>query len=62
GQADVWIEPNAAAWDLAPLKLLVEEAGGIFKSFSGENTIYAGDAYACAPGMEPYVKELLGAA
>ena len=59
GQADVWIEPNAQAWDLAPLKLLVEEAGGKFASFSGENTIYSGNAYACAPGLEPYVLELL---
>ena len=59
GQADVWIEPNASPWDLAPLKLLIEEAGGRFASFDGQNTIYAGNAYACAPGLEPYVKELL---
>ena len=59
GQADVWIEPNAAPWDLAPLKLLVEEAGGRFASFSGENTIYGGNAYACVPGLETYVQELL---
>lgn len=59
GMADVWIEPNAAPWDLAPLKLLVEEAGGKFGSFSGENTIYAGNAYACTPALEPYVLELL---
>lgn len=59
GQTDVWIEPNAAPWDLAPLKLLIEEAGGKFASFEGENTIYGGNAYACVPGLEPYVKELL---
>ena len=59
GQADVWMEPNAAPWDLAPLKLLVEEAGGRFGSFTGENTIYGGNAYACVPALEPYVRELL---
>lgn len=59
GKADVWIEPNAAPWDLAPLKLLIEEAGGIFRSFAGENSIYGGNAYACSPGLEPYVRELL---
>lgn len=59
GQADVWIEPNAAPWDLAPLKLLVEEAGARFGSFAGENTIYGGNAYACVPALEPYVRELL---
>jgi histidinol-phosphatase len=59
GKADVWIEPNAEPWDLAPLQLLVEEAGGRFASFEGENTIYGGNAYACVAGLEPYVKELL---
>jgi len=62
GQADVWIEPNAQPWDLAPLKILVEEAGGKFASFAGENTIYGGNAYACAPGLEPYVRQLLSQA
>ena len=60
GQADVWIEPNAQPWDLAPLKLLVEEAGGVMRSFAGEDTIYGGNAYACVPGLEPYVRELIG--
>ena len=60
GQADVWIEPNAQPWDLAPLKLLIEEAGGLMRSFTGENTIYGGNAYACVPGLEAYVRELVG--
>jgi len=59
GEADVWIEVNAAPWDLAPLQLFIEEAGGKFASFDGENTIYGGNAYACVPGMEDYVRELL---
>lgn len=59
GLADVWIETDAAPWDLAPLKLLVEEAGGHFKSFDGKSTIYGGNAYACTPGLEAYVETLL---
>ncbi|HEX4169744.1 MAG TPA: inositol monophosphatase [Bryobacteraceae bacterium] len=59
GMADVWIEPNAAPWDLAPLKILIEEAGGVFKSLVGEDTIYGGNAYACTPALEPAVKALL---
>jgi histidinol phosphatase-like enzyme (inositol monophosphatase family) len=59
GQADIWIEPNGEPWDLAALKIIVEEAGCIFRSFKGENTIYDHNAYACVPGMEPFVKELL---
>ena len=62
GMADVWIEPNAAPWDLAALKLLIEEAGGKFASFEQQNTIYGGNAYACTPALEPYVLELLGSA
>lgn len=59
GRADVWIEPNAQPWDLAALKILVEEAGGLFGAFDGSNSIYKGNAWACAPGMRPYVAKLL---
>ncbi len=59
GQSDVWIEPSAAPWDLAPFQILVEEAGGIFKGFNGKRSIYEGNAYACTPGLEPYVQQLL---
>jgi histidinol-phosphatase len=59
GKADIWIEPNAAPWDLAPLKILIEEAGGRLCSFAGERTIYGGNAYACTPALEPAVKQLL---
>ncbi len=59
GKSDVWIEPDAKPWDLAPFQILIEEAGGIFRSFAGEATIYGGNAYACTPGLEPYIKGLL---
>jgi histidinol-phosphatase len=61
GRADVWIEPNAKPWDFAALKLIVEEAGGRFAAFDGSNSIYQGNGYACTPGLEPYVRELLAA-
>ena len=61
GQADLWIEPNAKPWDFAALKILVEEAGGRFASFSGENTIYGGNGYACTPALEPFVRDFLNA-
>jgi histidinol-phosphatase len=35
GKADAAVEPEAWIWDLAPLKLIVEEAGGRFTDFSG---------------------------
>lgn len=60
GRADIWMEPNGAPWDFAALKIVIEEAGGRFASFQGKNTIYGGNAYACAPGLEASVRELLG--
>ncbi|MDQ2945719.1 MAG: hypothetical protein M3Y27_07225 [Acidobacteriota bacterium] len=60
GQAEVWIEPVAAAWDLAPLKIIIEEAGGRFLNFDGRSSIYGGNCVACAPGLEAAVKSFLG--
>jgi histidinol-phosphatase len=57
--ADVWIEPNAQPWDLAALKILVEEAGGVFGTFDGGTSIYGGNAWACVPGLAGYVRQLL---
>jgi histidinol phosphatase-like enzyme (inositol monophosphatase family) len=59
GKADVWIEPSAKPWDFAPLKIIIEEAGGRFADFSGKNSIYGGNAYACVPALEPYIQEVL---
>jgi histidinol-phosphatase len=35
GKADAAVEPEAAIWDLAALKIIVEEAGGRFSDFYG---------------------------
>lgn len=59
GQAEIWIEPVAAAWDLAPIKIIVEEAGGIFFNFDGHRSIYGGNCIACAPNLEAHVKTFL---
>lgn len=59
GKADVWMEPSAKPWDFAPLKIIIEEAGGRFATFAGEDSIYGGNAYACTPALEPYIQELL---
>jgi len=55
GKADVWIEPSAKPWDFAPLKILVEEAGGRFGAFDGSRSIYHGTGYACTPALESYI-------
>ena len=59
GQVEVWIEPHAAPWDFAPLKVIVEEAGGRFLNFDGGSSIYAGNCITCAPGLEQEVRQFL---
>jgi histidinol-phosphatase len=60
GQAEVWLEPRAASWDFAPLKVIVEEAGGRFLNFDGGSTIHAGNAVVFTPGLEAEVRKILG--
>lgn len=44
GQAEVMVEADVKPWDLAPLKIIAEEAGGRFTDFTGQPTIYGGNA------------------
>jgi histidinol-phosphatase len=44
GAADLAVEPIAAVWDLAPLKIVVEEAGGRFTDLSGAPRLDGGNA------------------
>jgi len=46
GAVDVAVEPIAAVWDLAPLKVIVEEAGGRFTDITGADRIDGGNALA----------------
>jgi histidinol phosphatase-like enzyme (inositol monophosphatase family) len=59
GQADIWIEPSAAAWDFAPLKIIIEEAGGLFLNFDGGSSIHAGNCIACTPKLRDETVRLL---
>jgi histidinol-phosphatase len=36
GAIDIALEPKVATWDMAPIQIIVEEAGGRFTSFAGE--------------------------
>jgi histidinol-phosphatase len=59
GQAEIWIEPKASAWDFAPLKVILEEAGACFLNADGGASIYAGNGIGCAPGLEQEVRRFL---
>src|ERR1700682_74581 len=60
GEAEVFIEPSAAAWDFAPLQVIAEEAGAVFLNFDGGRSIQAGNAVICAPGLAPELRRMLG--
>lgn len=40
GVMECGIDPVCEAWDVGPIKIIVEEAGGTFTSIKGEDTIY----------------------
>lgn len=46
GAVDIAAEPEVSLWDLAPLSVLVTEAGGRFTSLSGEDGPHGGDTIA----------------
>jgi len=46
GKAEIYLETDLKPWDLAPCKILVEEAGGRFTDLAGAPTIYSGTALA----------------
>src|SRR5439155_713904 len=46
GKAEMYVEVDVKPWDLAPCKIVVEEAGGRFTDFAGQPTIYSGNALA----------------
>jgi histidinol-phosphatase len=46
GKAEICVEVGIKPWDIAPCKILVEEAGGRFTDLEGRSTIYTGTALA----------------
>lgn len=56
GKADAWLEPHAKPWDLAPIKIITEEAGGCFFNIDGGSSIYAGNCVTCTPALEPVLR------
>jgi len=50
GAVDASFEPEVSLWDLAPLQVIVEEAGGRFTSLSGEDRPDGGSVV-CSNGL-----------
>lgn len=60
GQIDIWLERKAEVWDLAPLQVIVEEAGGSFFALDGSARFDRGSGIACAPGLDDEVRRFFG--
>ncbi len=56
GNADVWLEAQAKPWDLAPLKIIAEEAGCVTFDFNGQNTIYGGNFVITVPALADEIR------
>ena len=55
GAADAFLENGVKVWDLAPMKILVEEAGGRFTDFAGLDTVATGSAVATNGPLHDHV-------
>lgn len=60
GAVDIAAEPEVSVWDLAPLAVLVEEAGGTFTSLAGEAGPHGGDAVASNGLLHKEVLQRIG--
>ncbi|AKK02579.1 histidinol-phosphatase [Corynebacterium epidermidicanis] len=59
GAVDIAAEPEVSLWDLAPLAILVSEAGGSFTSLDGTAGPHGGSAVATNGLLHDYVLNLL---
>ena len=60
GQAEAMIDVDLKPWDLAAVKIVVEEAGGRFTDFAGQPTAFGGSAIASNGLVHDAVRELIG--
>jgi fructose-1,6-bisphosphatase/inositol monophosphatase family enzyme len=60
GKAEIWFEAKVEVWDLAALKLILEEAGALFFALDGSRRIDRRTAIGCAPAVAVAVREALG--
>jgi len=62
GQAEAWVEAGVQIWDLAPLQILVEEAGGTFTDLDGKPTHASGSCVASNGLVHQHVLRALAGA
>ncbi len=62
GKAEAWVEAGVQVWDLAPLRILVEEAGGRFTDLEGRPTHASGSCIASNGLLHDHVLRALAGA
>jgi histidinol-phosphatase len=60
GKGELWYERRGELWDLAPLQIIVEEAGGRFFAPDGARRCDGGRAFLCSEAVERRVRNFLG--
>lgn len=60
GAGEAAIDPGVSPWDVAPLQVIVEEAGGRATDLSGERTIYGGSLLSTNGLLHEALLEALG--
>jgi histidinol-phosphatase len=61
GQAEAMIDVDLKPWDLAALKIIVEEAGGRFTDFDDRATAFGGSAIASNGLVHEEIRQLISA-
>ena len=59
GRLELMLDPVMNPWDGAPFPPILREAGGYFGDWSGEETIYGGEALSTTKALLPEVLELV---
>lgn len=59
GKAEASIEVGLKPWDLAPMKILVEEAGGVFFDFEGGQSVFQGSCVIANQAIGKTLREFL---
>lgn len=58
GRSEAMLETGVKAWDLAPMKILVEEAGGAYLDLEGGSSVYTGNCLVTNKALEKEFKKL----
>ncbi len=59
GRADIMVDPVMCLWDIAPLQVILEEAGGTLTDWQGRRTIHGGEGIATNGVLFDRVMELV---